>query len=71
MPYVYLDGQFDDILKDLLGLLLVQVRVALGDALHQFIQIIEQRRRGIVDEERPARIGGHYAAEQLLLGAQP
>lgn len=65
----YLNGQFNDILENLLGFLLIQVWITLGDALHQFVKIIEQRRRGIVDEERPAGTGGHYAAQKLLLGA--
>lgn len=69
MLYVYLDRQFDDVLEDLLGLLLVQVWVALGDAFHQFVEIIKQRCRSVVDEERSTCISGHYAAEKLLLGA--
>jgi len=47
------------------------VWVALGDALHELVKIIEQRRRGVVDEKRPAGTGGHYAAQKLLLSAQP
>lgn len=71
MLYAYLNGQFDDVLEDLFGLLLVQLWIALGDIVHQLVQIIKQRRRGVVDEERPTRIGGHNATEKLLLGAQP